>query len=99
MRNRSKAREYALQMLYQVDIRHADCRQILQEFWRDHERADEIKQFANQLLQGTVARLAEIDALITAHAPALELPDWRGDIFSLDSLRGTKVLLVAWASW
>ncbi len=38
-------------------------------------------------------------ALISAHAPALELPDWRGNIFSLDSLRGKKVLLVAWASW
>jgi len=38
-------------------------------------------------------------ALIKAHAPALELPDWRGNNFSLDSLRGNKVLLVAWASW
>ncbi len=32
-------------------------------------------------------------------APELELPDWRGEAFALRSLRGQKVLLVAWASW
>jgi hypothetical protein len=29
----------------------------------------------------------------------LVLPDWRGEPFRLSSLRGQKVLLVAWASW
>ena len=38
-------------------------------------------------------------ALRTAVAPELELPDFRGGSFRLSSLRGTKVLLVAWASW
>jgi hypothetical protein len=38
-------------------------------------------------------------ALKTAIAPELELPDFRGRPFRLSSLRGTKVLLVAWASW
>ncbi len=38
-------------------------------------------------------------ALISAQAPDLELPDWKGDIFRLSSLRGKKVLLIAWASW
>jgi hypothetical protein len=37
--------------------------------------------------------------LTTARAPELRLPEWRGGVFSLDSLRGTKVLLLAWASW
>jgi hypothetical protein len=32
-------------------------------------------------------------------APELELPDWRGETFALRSLRGQKVVLVAWASW
>ncbi len=35
----------------------------------------------------------------TAEAPDLRLPDWRGQPFDLASLRGTKVLLLAWASW
>ncbi len=38
-------------------------------------------------------------ALPTAHAPELELPDVDGNPFRLSSLRGTKVLLLAWASW
>lgn len=39
-------------------------------------------------------------ALATAVAPQLQLPDLRtGELFNLSSLRGQKVLLVAWASW
>ena len=39
-------------------------------------------------------------ALVTATAPELTLPDLRtGDEFSVSSLRGSKVLLLAWASW
>lgn len=38
-------------------------------------------------------------ALASAVAPDLELPDADGQMFRLDSLRGKKVLLVAWASW
>ena len=38
-------------------------------------------------------------ALATAVAPELELPDVNGKSFKLSSLRGQKVLLVAWASW
>jgi hypothetical protein len=38
-------------------------------------------------------------ALATAEAPELTLPDLDGNPFSLSSLHGKKVLLVAWASW
>ena len=38
-------------------------------------------------------------ALVTATAPDLTLPDWQGHEFHLASLRGLKVLLIAWASW
>lgn len=39
-------------------------------------------------------------ALTTAVAPELVLPDLRTDKpFALSSLRGQKVLLLAWASW
>jgi hypothetical protein len=37
--------------------------------------------------------------LLSAELPDIELPDRHGRPFSLRSLRGTKVLLVAWASW
>jgi hypothetical protein len=38
-------------------------------------------------------------ALVSATAPDFELPDARDAAFRLSSLRGQKVLLVAWASW
>ena len=38
-------------------------------------------------------------ALASAIAPELDLPDARGRRFRLSSLRGRKVVLVAWASW
>jgi len=38
-------------------------------------------------------------ALTSAVAPDLVLPDLEGRPFALRSLLGTKVLLVAWASW
>ena len=38
-------------------------------------------------------------ALDTAVAPPLTLPDRGGNPLVLSSLRGRKVLLVAWASW
>lgn len=38
--------------------------------------------------------------LATAALPPIELPDVRtGELFDLRSLRGQKVLLLAWASW
>ena len=38
-------------------------------------------------------------ALATAVAPDLALPDVEGRPFRLTSLRGRKVVVVAWASW
>jgi hypothetical protein len=38
-------------------------------------------------------------ALTTAVAPELELPDAEGRPFRLSSLRGKKVVLLAWSSW
>ena len=38
-------------------------------------------------------------ALVTAEAPELTLPEFDGRPFSLSSLRGQKVVLVAWAPY
>jgi hypothetical protein len=37
--------------------------------------------------------------LSSAQMPELELPDRHGRAFSLRSLRGTRIVMVAWASW
>jgi hypothetical protein len=38
-------------------------------------------------------------ALQSAQMPDLELPDRHGRPFALRSLRGTRIVMVAWASW
>jgi hypothetical protein len=38
-------------------------------------------------------------ALASATLPEVVLPDRNGDDFALRSLRGTKVFMIAWASW
>lgn len=38
-------------------------------------------------------------ALATAEAPNLTLPDLDGNLFELNSLRGKKVILVAWSPY
>ena len=38
-------------------------------------------------------------ALLSAEMPDLELPDRNGRPFALRSLRGTRIVMVAWASW
>ncbi len=68
MRNRTKAREYALQILYQVDLTRADAQQAVQEFWLYHTVPQEVQSFATQLAQGVLTHLDEIDRLISTHA-------------------------------
>jgi hypothetical protein len=38
-------------------------------------------------------------ALHSAELPEIVLPDRHGEDFALRSLRGTKVFMIAWASW
>jgi hypothetical protein len=38
-------------------------------------------------------------ALTSARLPEIVLPDRNGEQFALRSLRGTKVFMIAWASW
>ena len=73
MRSRTKARECALQVLYQVDIRRVGHEQILDEFWQGHAALAEIKAFAHQLVAGTLEHLPTIDPLIAGYADNWEL--------------------------
>lgn len=68
MRKRTKAREYAVQVLYQVDLIHADPEQTIQAFWTYHTVPPDVKEFAIQLVQGALEHHEEIDRLIAAHA-------------------------------
>ncbi len=72
MRNRTKSREYALQMLYQLDIRKESPAEVVDGFWQESEAPD-IRQFAEHLFIGTANHLPELDQLITSHADNWDL--------------------------
>jgi transcription antitermination protein NusB len=65
---RRKAREYALQMLFQWDITHDSIDQIASHFLDDQEETQAVGDFARQLVIRTVEHIEKIDALIQRHA-------------------------------
>ena len=76
MRKRTKAREYVLQMLYQVDITQGPWQEILKSFWENSdlkETSEELKEFSAQLLQGVVDHMREIDEKISKYAANWQL--------------------------
>ncbi|MBI4442096.1 MAG: transcription antitermination factor NusB [Acidobacteria bacterium] len=70
MASRRKARECALQMLFQWDIGRNAPQTVQELFWSEKGRlADEsLRCFANALFCGTIAEIEQIDRLIRAHA-------------------------------
>ena len=71
MRKRTRAREIALQILYQMDITHDTPQTCLDSFWQAHtdEHIDEdIKSFTAELVKGVAHNLEEIDEKITQYA-------------------------------
>jgi transcription antitermination protein NusB len=66
---RRKAREYALQMLFQWDITHDAIEQIVATFFQNQpEESTAIVDFARSLVVGTVEHVEEIDRMIQRHA-------------------------------
>ncbi|HMK50647.1 MAG TPA: transcription antitermination factor NusB [Thermodesulfovibrionales bacterium] len=62
---RRKAREYALQLLFQVDFTKRELeRKDLEEFWSGRKEPREIKEFSEKLVKGTLEHLDEIDRVI-----------------------------------
>ncbi|MBI2956999.1 MAG: transcription antitermination factor NusB [Acidobacteria bacterium] len=68
MSYRRKARECALQLLYQWEGERPDPASLLPQFWKDRQEDPRTRQFAEQLFLGAVAAVEEIDRLIAAHA-------------------------------
>lgn len=67
MRARRKAREYALQILFQFDL-SKDAEGLLDGFWQDKDTPIQIKEFTSMLVRGTIMHLAQIDRLIISNA-------------------------------
>lgn len=68
MRKRTKARECALQILYQVDVTSDDFQDSMRNYWVENEESQEIKDFAYHIVEGTCQKREDIDKLLTKYA-------------------------------
>src|SRR5687768_12443475 len=74
MTRRSRAREVALQLLFQRDHNSAVDRKVLDAFIEERLREPELRPFCRTLYDGIVAHLGEIDAKLAAAAENWRLP-------------------------
>jgi N utilization substance protein B len=69
---RRRAREAALQMLYQWEVGRTGAHEAVATYWPaqdpDSEIGEELRTFANGLVRGTIERLGEIDQQLARHA-------------------------------
>lgn len=68
MSQRRKAREYALQILFQYDLGKGSLTEIMEEFWKDKKVNSKIVSFCSQLVNGTIDNIHEIDSCISHHS-------------------------------
>jgi N utilization substance protein B len=68
MSRRHKAREYALQMLFQWEIGRQDSRRIEEGFWRMVRAERTTRALANELFECAAAGAEELDVLVAPHA-------------------------------
>lgn len=61
---RRKAREFALQMLFEWDVTRQDTTRVERHFWKSARAADSTRRFANQIFEGAVAQANSTDQLI-----------------------------------
>ncbi len=64
MRLRSKAREVALHLLYQVELSKVDYHQAFQTYLENHPQRQEVVDFSLSLIEGVMEKIQFIDELI-----------------------------------
>lgn len=76
MRKRTQAREFALQILYQMDITRDSYDVSISNFWQariEKEIDQQIKDFTSELVRGTTDNLEKINAKIAQYATNWQL--------------------------
>jgi len=62
---RRRAREYVLQILFQLDITGSKLSDdLLKDFWKDKNEDAEGQEFTQSLVRGTVEHIASLDEII-----------------------------------
>ena len=69
MGKRRKSRTLALQLLYQIDAGSRSLEETLGTFWDSQECPEiPVRQFTEELVRGTLERVAEIDATLRGYS-------------------------------
>ena len=68
MSSRRKAREWALQMLFQQDLNEVMAQDLIELFWEVNQADPEEREFAELLFRKTLENRAHIDELLGRHA-------------------------------
>jgi N utilization substance protein B len=64
MGHRRKAREVALQILYQIDISKTNAKEAIDLFWMSFDNPENVREFSTQLILGVTDNIETIDKLI-----------------------------------
>lgn len=73
MRKRTQAREFALQILYQVDLLQSKTEEIFKDFWVENEVDQEVRDYTVLIVNGTLKHQKAIDESITKYAENWQL--------------------------
>lgn len=68
MGTRRKARECALQLLYQYELTQGSVAHISETFWEEQQTDQETRDFAEELVAGVRAQLEKVDAIISEYS-------------------------------
>ena len=89
MRKRTRSREFALQILYEIDLAQPDLTEAFEDFWLDRtditlsndeklalendKKDPDVREYTEALVSGTLGKLAAIDATIEKFAEHWDL--------------------------
>ncbi len=73
MGSRRRARECALQMLFQYDLSQPSLDELFESYWNEltelkEEHQEKVPAFANRIVTGVISGLSDIDLIISRHA-------------------------------
>ncbi len=89
VRKRTRSREFALQILYELDLAPSEIAEVLDDFWKDRtdltltnpekmaleedKKEPEVREYTEKLVRGTLEKKASIDAAIERFAENWEI--------------------------
>lgn len=74
MGTRRQSRECAAQILYQIDIGSSPVGEAIRTYWEAYAAPPEVREFAEELVRGTIRELPTIDLHIVEHSAHWRLP-------------------------